>query len=127
MWGDMLISKEEFTDIPDDHLHGSKPGYGKALRDKLPRDIVICDWHYRQNESEFPTMAAMQEEGFRVIGTTFKKEATISNFSEFASKHSAYGMMATSWFYVQRQQWDTVDRIIELSGEAFQKDFSDQK
>ena len=125
MWGDMLIAEEEFSTIPRNKLHGSKPGYGKVLRDQLPRDIVICDWHYNQDETEFPTLPVMQAEGFRVIGATFRKEDTIQNFSRYASNHDAYGMMATSWFHVTRREWDKVDRIIKFSGETFQKDFLD--
>jgi hypothetical protein len=127
MWGDMLISEEEFPEIPKNSLHGSKPGYGKTLRDQLPRDIVICDWHYKQDETIFPTLAVMQGEGFRVIGATFHKENTIRNFSKYAAQHAAYGMMATSWANVHQRKWAEVDRIITFSGETFQKDFLDSK
>lgn len=127
MWGDMLISVEEFPSMPKNKLHGSKPGYGKALRDKLPRDIVICDWHYKQAEPGYPSLATMRAEGFRVIGTTFRDEDTIRKFSKYASQHGANGMMATTWFLVNRKEWDAVDRIIVFSGETFRGDFLNSK
>jgi hypothetical protein len=53
MWGDMLISPEEFPTMLDKHLHGA---YGYAtLRNKIPKDIVICDWHYFDEQSDFPS------------------------------------------------------------------------
>ncbi|BCO09744.1 hypothetical protein GF1_21200 [Desulfolithobacter dissulfuricans] len=125
MWGDMLIAPEEFPEMLDKHLHGSVPGYGKALRDKLPRDIVICDWHYFDDQAEFPSLAVMQQEGFRVIGSSWKREKTMRNFSRYAAGQGALGMMATTWFHVQRREWAVVERIIRTSGESFRRDFPD--
>lgn len=127
MWGDMLISPEEFPEMLDRELHGGSVGYGNALRAKLPKDIVICDWHYSDDQPDFPSLAVMQKEGFRVIGATWKKPRTITNFSRYAAQHHAYGMMATTWFHVQRNEWNVVERIIRESGAAFRKDFPDAK
>lgn len=127
MWGDMLISPDEFPGMLDKHLHGTALGYGKELRSKLPRDIVITDWHYFDSQKDFPSLSVMQSEGFRVIGSTWKIDATTRNFSHYASHHAAYGMMATTWFHVQRKEWDIVDTIITASGEIFQTDFPDAR
>ena len=117
MWGDMLLSPDEFPGMHPRHLHGVLPGYGKPLRDKVPREIVICDWHYIDEQPEFPSLAVMQKEGFRVIGTTWKKAKTIRNFSSYASEQGAYGMMATS-FHPQNRKWDAVEDMLRISGEA---------
>jgi hypothetical protein len=127
MWGDMLISPDEVPSMKPEQMHGSMAGYGKALRDKLPRDIVICDWHYLDDQPYFPSLYMFRQEGFKVIGTTWKKEKTIHNFSLYAAKHGAEGMIATTWSHVQRKEWDVVERIIRESGEAFRKDFPDAK
>jgi len=127
LWGDMLISPNEFPTMQAQHLHGSISGYGKPLRDKIPKDIVICDWHYFGKQSDFPSLNIMQKEGFRVLGSTWKNEKTIRNFSQYAAQHNTYGMMATTWFHVQRKEWDVVKRIIKVSGETFSKDFPDEK
>lgn len=125
MWGDMLISPDEFPMMLTKHLHGTAPGYGKPLRDKLPRDIVICDWHYFDNQKNFPSLTTMQKEGFRVIGATWKAPSAIRNFSRYVAQHGAYGMMATTWFHVQRQEWDVVDQIISQSGSTFLRTLAD--
>lgn len=119
MWGDMLISPKEFPGIRPNPMHGTTRGYGKELREKLPKDIVICDWHYEQEEPDFPSLATFKAEGFRVLGATFERSETIKNFSRYAYTHGAEGMIATIWFHVQRKEWDIVDDIIKTSGEAF--------
>jgi len=125
MWGDMLISPDEFPEMKPNPLHGRTDGYGKVLRQQLPKDIVICDWHYSDDQEAYPSSAAFKAEGFRVLGATWKKEKTIRNFSRYAAQHGADGMIATTWFHVQRKEWDVVERIIRTSGRIFSKDFPD--
>jgi len=120
IWGDMLISPNEFPYMRDKDLHGNLSGYAKELRDQLSRDIVICDWHYADEQSNFPTLSKLQAEGFKVIGVTWKDPKTIRNFSRYARNHNAYGMMATTWFHVQRNEMELVKWIIQTSGILFQ-------
>ncbi len=119
MWADMLLAPAEFPGASAKHLHGIAVGYGKALRDQLPRDIVMCDWHYRDEQANFPSLAVMQGEGFRVIGATWKREETTRNFSRYALSRHAYGLMATTWFHVQRNDRELVNWIIHASGMLF--------
>ncbi len=127
IWGDMLLSPEEFPQMLDKHLHGTLPGYGKSLRQKLPRDVVICDWHYFDRQPDFPSLREFRQEGYRVLGATWKTTETIRNFSSYAATNGASGMIATTWFHVQRKEWDVVERIIRESGAIFLKDFPDAK
>ena len=125
IWGDMLIDPNEFPTMLAKHLHGSVKGYGKVLRDQLPRDIVICDWHYFDKQPIFPSLSTLQNEGFRVLGSTWKNRTTIHNFSKYAALHNAHGMIATTWFHVQRKDWNMVQDIIKFSGAIFSKSFPD--
>ncbi|MCW5798394.1 MAG: family 20 glycosylhydrolase [Nitrospira sp.] len=118
MWADMLLNPAEFPGAPTKYLHGIAAGYGKPLRDQLPRDIVMCDWHYDE-QGDFPAMAAMQDEGMRVIGAAWKRESTTRNLSRYVLSHHAYGLMATTWFHVQRNDTDLVNWIIQTSGALF--------
>ncbi len=126
MWGDMLVSKEEFPSIT---AHGSlhsgieKFGYGRDLRKAIPRDIVICDWQYRNKAKDFPTLKAFIDDGFTALGSTFEDLSVTQNFSRYAAKNRAAGMVATTWYYVMRKDWETVDRIIKESGRIFSKSF----
>lgn len=121
MWGDMLLTPEEFPGMLASHLHGGRPGYGKALRDQLPRDIVICDWHYSDQQREFPSLAKLQSEGFQVIAATWQAERTIRNFSRFALEHNAYGLMATTWYGPDNpKRVSLIEWIVRTSGILFQ-------
>lgn len=126
MWGDMLVSKEEFPDIT---AHGSlhhgieKFGYGRPLRKAIPRDVVICDWQYRNKAPVFPTLKAFVDEGFTALGATFKDTSVTKSFARYAAQHGAAGMIATTWYYVGRKDWDTVERIIADSGRIFLNNF----
>ncbi len=119
MWGDMLISPEEFPTMFKKHLHGVK-GYSK-IRKKIPKDIVICDWHYFDKQKEFPSSLEFAKEGHKVLGSTWKKEITIKNFSNYiySMPFNGMGMIATIWFHLQKKEWDVVDRIIKISSENY--------
>lgn len=120
MWGDTLMAPEEFPDMLARHLHGGLPGYGKVLRDRLPRDIVICDWHYFDEQKEFPSLARLQSEGFRVIAATWKQEETIRNFARYARDKGAYGLMATTWYNMDAPKaGPLVQWIVRASGRFF--------
>jgi len=128
MWGDMLVSRNELPSMQKSGaLHDLSESYGAALRKKIPKDIVICDWHYNDKQRDFLTVSAFKNDGFRVLGATWKKEKTIQNFSYYAAHHGADGMIATTWFHVQRKEWDIVNNIIKVSGKIFLKDFPDAK
>ena len=81
----------------------------------------ICDWHYFDGQSEFPSTLAFVKGGHHVLGATWKTELTIRNFSRYVASlpKGGKGMIATTWFHVQRKEWDIVDNIIKVSAEAF--------
>ncbi len=83
MWADRL-------------LDGQATGYGlweasmngtdKAI-DMIPKDIVMCDWHYepkypRQTapKSIFPSPKIFADKGFRVLPTSFKNVEAVNRF-----------------------------------------------
>jgi len=133
MWGDMLISPDEFPQMLARHFHGRSEGYGKQLRNQLPKDIVICDWHYWDKQKVFPTIKMFKLEGFRVLGSTWRDMKTARSFSFYASENGAEGMIATTWFAPKRRtnaivtKWSEVNNIIRQSGKVFQRDFPDEK
>lgn len=119
MWGDMLISGDEFPGMDGDNLNGS---YGYAdLRKKLPRDILICDWHYKHKGPQFETTRAFMSDGFEVLGTTWNDFENIESFSRYTASLSGRtrGMVATTWFLVRQNEWETVDKIIAESGRLY--------
>lgn len=119
MWGDMLVGPHEFPAMSSTALH-APPAYA-ALRDSIPRGIVICDWHYFGQQTDFPTARAFADAGHDVLGATWKNKRVVDRFSRSVARlpERGRGMIATTWFHVQRDAWRTVAGIAELSGAAF--------
>lgn len=120
MWGDMLVSPSEFPDMLARHLHGD-PAY-TALRGQLPEDIVICDWHYADRQANFPSTLAFLDAGHPVLGAPWRHEGTTRRFSRYLAelnRERARGMIATTWWLVQRGRWEELEDILEFSGDAF--------
>ena len=119
MWGDMLVGPHEFPDMASPALH-APPAYA-ALRPSVPDDVVICDWHYFGAQADFPTARAFVDAGHEVLGATWKNKRTTERFSRVVAglPRGGRGMIATTWFHVQRDEWRTVAGIVELSGAAF--------
>ena len=72
--------------------------------DMIPKDIVICDWHYERME---PTAAYFALKGFDVVTSSYKKGAValkqlafLENIRRNSSEETAqhiFGMVHTSW------------------------------
>lgn len=133
MWSDMLITPSEFPSMHSGSINGTKEF--AALRKDIPKDIVMCAWHYRDESPdknkilEFPSMKMFAEEGFEVIGATFRHPHVAKAFPKYAvglNHRNVKGMMATTWFFFRKgaldnnksDNWKAFDEVIEVSSEA---------
>jgi hypothetical protein len=80
MWGDRF-------------LDGAETGYGmwEASKnatypavDLVPKDIIICDWHYERKYADmrsngFPSIPLFLEKGFRVLPTSFRDPKAVKS------------------------------------------------
>ena len=96
MWGDRL-------------LDASAPGMGEgwaasdkktaAAIDAIPKDIVICDWHYNAMET-YPSIELFVEKGFRVWPTGWKNVQGSLRQVAYAKDDTTgrvLGYLGTSW------------------------------
>ncbi len=106
-----LVDKRKLTMLmwADRLLDDSKLGYGKwessqngtaGAIDRIPKDIVLCDWHYEVRRQGYPSIAFLQERGFRVLPSTWRnKEAALAVMGE--ARRSAtdrlIGHVCTCW------------------------------
>ena len=68
MWSDRLIDGQT-TGIGE--WEASKNGTA-AARQSIPKDVLLCDWHY---ESAHPTMLAFALDGFEVLTAPWRQPA----------------------------------------------------
>ena len=123
MWGDMLLNAKEFPTMNRKYDFNGDNSYAKLLK-VLPKDIVICDWHYNEHNDEFPTVNQFIRYGHDVLGATWKDKITIRQYSNFIYKLSkknnkAKGAIATTWYGLTGKKKNEVQDIIKFSGKAF--------
>ncbi len=119
MWGDMLLQPDSFPEMKVANLHGVE-GYGELLG-RLPEEVLIVDWHYWDNGIPYRSVDAFAAAGHRVIGASWHRKTTIRDFSRYVAgrPEPGVGMLATTWYLMQRDRWDDVVTLVEASGNAF--------
>jgi hypothetical protein len=100
IWGDRLIDGKT-TGIG---FWEASYNYTWRAIDMIPKDVVICDWHYERPD-QTPVYFAMK--GFRVITCPWRTPPTaviqtedMAKFRKYATpemKPMYYGMMQTTW------------------------------
>jgi hypothetical protein len=108
LWGDMLLHRSESNDAA---ANAKSPAEAKHRRDSLPRDAVICDWHYQPAApADYRSLKLFRDEGFtRTIACTWYNPANIYAFAEAARRYGAWGLLQTTWAGYHVTQ-ETVDR-----------------
>ncbi|MCK4375420.1 MAG: family 20 glycosylhydrolase [Candidatus Brocadiae bacterium] len=100
MWGDRLIDGEE---MGIGRWEASLGGTHPAL-DMVPKDIIICDWHYDRAPQ---TPAYFLEKGFGVVACPWRKEEValeqLEMIRELRKENDrALGMLQTTWCGFER-------------------------
>jgi hypothetical protein len=98
MWGDRLLdSKETGYSEWDASLNGTSPAI-----DKIPKDILICDWHYDYTpKTGFPSAKIFADKGFRVWPTVYHDLNSSLKFMEVArglKNPNVVGTLGSTWF-----------------------------
>jgi hypothetical protein len=95
MWGDRLIDGRKY-DLGE--WEAATNGTATAI-DLIPKDIIICPWHYEPRES-YSSVPMFIEKGFRVLPAGWKDlEATkaLINFSRLHAGPKLLGHIFTTW------------------------------
>lgn len=103
MWHDMLIESKDFR--------GYTAGGNERTRgliDKLPKDVIICDWQYgdpKENET-WPTFDYFMDKGFDTLACPWNNLPGIRSLGAKVVEKNAFGMLCTTWhqFYGDRMK-----------------------
>lgn len=94
IWGDMALHPSEASDAH----HAKSMDEARRLRDGLPKDIIIADWHYAPVEpEEYISIPLWIEEGFTVLGCGWYNPVNIANLAKACVNNDAWGYMQTTW------------------------------
>lgn len=95
MWGDRLIDGEVY---PYGSYESSLNGTAAAV-DLIPKDIVICDWHYEPMEA-YPSIPMFIEKGFRVLPSSWRRlegVRALTKYSHGLGHPRMAGHLFTTW------------------------------
>lgn len=91
MWGDMLLGPGEGRDA----THAKSQAEAEELRARLPKDILITDWHYVP-APDYPSLRLFRQAGFETWAATWQNPRNVHGFAQAAATH-ATGLIQTTW------------------------------
>jgi hypothetical protein len=95
MWGDVLLSREESS---DNAANADSAEQSARMREAIPKDTVICDWHYTPTDpANYKSLRVFRDAGFRTIACTWHTPNNIYTFAEAARLYGAWGLLQTTW------------------------------
>ncbi len=104
MWSDRLL---DFKSTGYGRWEASDTGSHRAI-DRVPKDIILCDWHYEMPEvyqsmgqaTPFPSVRFFQEKGFRVLPSPWRNPDSATAFLRVAKQGATdnmLGVLFTGW------------------------------
>ncbi len=96
MWQDMLLEKgdKRWTD----YKANGTAETAKAA-EEMPKDIVICDWHYRAGRKDYPSYSYFKELGYDLLACPWKNVSGIVAEARAIENIGAFGMLGTIWHH----------------------------
>lgn len=99
MWGDRLIDGEDERSGYESEYESSYNGTAPAV-DCIPKDIIICDWHYDELE-HYGSIPYFLHKGFRVLPTSFNDIKAVNALIDYSLLYkdnpAMLGHMYTAW------------------------------
>ena len=96
MWSDRLIDggKYDFGEWQSS-FNGTAPAI-----DMIPRDIIMCPWHYEDRKS-YPSIPMFLAKGFRVLPASYEDTTAVKSLIaysyDFAENDNMLGHLFTTW------------------------------
>ena len=115
MWGDRLLdAKTMHYGKYESAMNGTAPAV-----DSVPRDVIICDWHYRE-QANYPSIPYLLQKGFRVWPSGFDQLPAAQALSQFSMKERQHdprliGYLATTWSWSRKadiSKWPPITGVL---------------
>lgn len=112
MWGDRLFDGTEYE---FGEWESSLNNTASAV-DKIPKDIIICPWHY-ENMPAYPSIQIFMEKGFQVLPSSWKDvdaAKSLINYSLNVKNPKMLGHLFTTWGRTDVLKYPTLVECINL-------------
>ena len=130
LWGDCLLSGQEFDGRPTgqtDGIYGGLPDNLYLARQYVPKDVLLFDWHYPTMWC-YPSVDVLTGAGFDTMAAPWWQPGNTYFFCKYLKEHGgkhARGLFNTWWFakkpvepqlpHVADCAW-TVGRLAKMPG-----------
>ncbi len=119
MWGDRLIDgADETTDYASEY-ESAMNGTHTAI-DLIPKDIIICDWHYDSRKT-YGSIPYFLDKGFRVLPASYNNVRAAQDLAayslSFAGNPAMLGHLYTTWCDIPNDRlasWKPMNRTMRL-------------
>lgn len=94
LWGDMLLARGESNDA----ANAESLEEARKRREGIPRDSVICDWHYQPaNPEDYRSLKVFKDAGLSAIACSWYNPDNIFRLAAAARLYDAWGLLQTTW------------------------------
>lgn len=115
MWGDRFLDAKT---MHYGRYESATNGTARAV-DLVPKDIIVCDWHYRK-QTNYPSVPFLLQKGFRVWPSGFEPLAAAQALSRFSlaqrkQNPRVIGYLATTWSWSRKTEisdWPPLTEVL---------------
>ena len=106
MWHDMMLKGDD-PRWKGFYAFGSETT--AKLLDRLPNDVVICDWQYHHpeevNASAWPTLEYLLSKGKTVAACPWRNYESVVGQGRYLIEHGGFGLVQTTWGKLNGRDW----------------------
>lgn len=106
MWHDMMLRGED-PRWQGFYAFGSESTV--KLLDRLPKDVIICDWQYKRpndlDKSKWPTLEHLIGHGNTVVACPWRNYDSVAEQGRYIAEHGGFGFVQTTWGYLFGMDW----------------------
>ncbi|MBC7806058.1 MAG: hypothetical protein H7145_07890 [Akkermansiaceae bacterium] len=116
IWADMGLFPKE---VSPDFGTARTPEEAKAVRDGLPRDVILANWQYGERDV-YPSMDLYKREGFKnLVATTWNRPGNIPGFSKKMVAIGGMGAIQSTWAGYESKESQLADPKMRPQFTAF--------
>ena len=101
MWADMTLNPQDGTPSAEYPVMSAANApsleAAREIRAGIPKNMVMCDWHYGKGEERRNGINTLQKAGFQTIGAAWHSPENIRGWALQAIQKHALGTLQTTW------------------------------
>ncbi len=108
IWGDMLLNFEECGVGSPYYCSCDTPENARKMVAAIPKETIVADWHYDNENGRIETSLYLQKQGFQVLGVPWFKTANCQVHADTIRENGLLGIMVSTWHTLAQQMFHIV-------------------